>query len=85
MGSISGEIPYRSLQPKNVNNLLIAGRCLSADQVAHSAVRVMPPCFAMGQAAGTAAAMAAAGTRNVKEIDARLLREKLQAAGVYFD
>ena len=52
------QIPYRSLVPKDMNGLLVAGRSLSATHEAQGAVRVMPPVFAMGQAAGTAAALA---------------------------
>jgi hypothetical protein len=50
-------IPYRSLYSKNVDNLLMAGRNVSASHVAMSATRVMLTCAVMGQAAGTAAAM----------------------------
>ncbi len=52
------QIPYRSLVPRDMNGLLVAGRSLSATHEAQGAVRVMPPVFAMGQAAGTAAALA---------------------------
>src|SRR5699024_8255683 len=51
------EIPYRSLYSVNVNNLLIAGRDFSATHIAFGAARVMATCCAMGQAAGTAAAL----------------------------
>jgi hypothetical protein len=53
------QIPYRILLPKKIRNLLVAGRCCSLDRVALAAIRVMPPVFAMGQAAGTAAALCA--------------------------
>lgn len=53
-------IPYRSLYSKNISNLLMAGRCHSATHIAMGGTRVMRPCMAMGQAAGTAAAIAAA-------------------------
>jgi hypothetical protein len=54
------QIPYRSLVPARVEQLLVAGRSLSATHEALAAVRVMPPAFAMGQAAGAAAALAVA-------------------------
>jgi len=53
------QIPYRCLLPRESTNLLAAGRCLSADQLALSSARVMTTCSMMGQAAGIAAAMAA--------------------------
>lgn len=52
------EIPFRCLVPLQIENLLVAGRCLSADFSAQGAVRIIPNCYAMGQAAGTAAALA---------------------------
>jgi len=53
------EMPYRILVPEALDGVLVAGRCVSATHEALAAIRVMPPAFAMGQAAGTAAAMAA--------------------------
>jgi hypothetical protein len=53
------DVPYRSLLPQGVDNLIVAGRCLSATHFAHGATRNMAPCLVTGQAAGTAAAMAA--------------------------
>lgn len=81
-GREAAQIPLRCLLPQSVDNLLAAGRCLSADQMAHSAVRVMPPCFAMGQAAGTAAALAVQKGISPKQLDCAVLREKLLADGV---
>lgn len=54
-------VPYRTLIPLEIDNLLVAGRAISATSDAAGAVRVMPPCMAMGQAAGIAAALAAKG------------------------
>ncbi|PKL77109.1 MAG: FAD-dependent oxidoreductase, partial [Candidatus Melainabacteria bacterium HGW-Melainabacteria-1] len=51
------EIPYRCLVPLQIEQLLVAGRCLSADFSAQGAVRIIPNCYAMGQAAGVAAAL----------------------------
>lgn len=62
-------VPYRSLIPKGIDNLLVAGRCLSASSDAAGAVRVMPPCMAMGQAAGTAAAIAIKAGVTPRSID----------------
>lgn len=83
-GPSSAQIPYRCLIPKESKNLLAAGRCVSADQMAHSAVRVMPPCFAMGQAAGVAAAISVNDSMNVKDIDIGKLQQKLKNGGVFF-
>lgn len=77
------QVPYRCLQPQKVENLLVAGRCVSADQLTHSAIRVMPPCFAMGEAAGTAAAMAVRTGKTVKQIDIGALQNLLRKNGVY--
>jgi len=52
-------VPLGALIPKGVRNLLVAGRCLSSDRLANSALRVQASCMAMGQAAGAAAALAA--------------------------
>ncbi|MBR7165528.1 MAG: FAD-dependent oxidoreductase [Clostridia bacterium] len=75
-------IPYGCLVAKGLSNLLMAGRCISAESEAAGAVRVMPPCMAMGQAAGTAAALCSAKETDTRELDVHLLREKLQEQGV---
>ena len=76
-------VPYRCLVPRKVENLLVAGRCLSADSAAAGAVRVMPPAMAMGQAAGTAAALCVARGIVPRELDAAALVETLQAQGAF--
>ena len=48
-------IPYRCLTPKEMPNLLTAGRCISCDEIAHGSVRVMPTCLVVGEGAGIAA------------------------------
>ena len=67
--------------PTVVDKLLVAGRCLSATHEALGAVRVMPPCFAMGQAAGVAAALAAATGVPPRQVDVRRLQEMLVQQG----
>ncbi len=78
-------IPYRSLLPRGLTNLVVAGRCISADHRVHHATKEIPPCMATGQAAGTAAAMAAAAGTSVKQLDVRLLRKRLQDQGAILE
>ncbi len=83
---IDGEyygIPYRSLVPQKVGGLLVAGRCISADSTAAGAIRVMPPCMAIGQAAGTASALSVKENCAVKEIDTDFLRKILKENGAF--
>ena len=77
------EIPYRSLVPRDVDGLLVAGRCASATHEAMAAIRVMPPSFAMGQAAGTAAALAVAAGVAPRAVDVAELQERLLAGDAY--
>jgi hypothetical protein len=72
------DIPYRSLVPRRIENLLVAGRCHSATQLAASSTRVTATAMAMGQAAGTAAAMAARERTSVQELDGRRVRTTLE-------
>ena len=74
-------IPYRSLVPKEIDNMLVAGRCLSADHEAHSAVRIMPICACLGQAAGTAIAQAQHTGKTVHNVDVSAVQSKLVANG----
>lgn len=70
-------IPYRCLTPRGKANLLVAGRSISCDQAMHASLRVAPCCFATGQAAGTAAAMASRQKTDVHSIAAGELRSRL--------
>lgn len=76
-------IPYRSLIAKGIEGLLLAGRCVSADSTAAGAIRVMPPCMGMGQAAGTAAAMSIKNNCSVRDVNTNELRAELKNAGAY--
>jgi hypothetical protein len=78
-------IPYRSLLVRGLDNLLVAGRCFSATRVALSSTRVMPTGCLMGQAAGTAAALAACGSMPLRAVSpaairAALIREAVEPA-----
>ncbi|WP_258360941.1 FAD-dependent oxidoreductase [Moorella sulfitireducens] len=75
-------IPYRCMVPRNIKNLLFAGRIISTDPVAFASVRGMPQCMVMGQACGTAAAMAIKNNTSVQDIDYRDLVEDLINQGV---
>ncbi|MEP0990884.1 MAG: FAD-dependent oxidoreductase [Tateyamaria sp.] len=75
-------IPFRALVPKAIENLMFAGRIISADPVAFASVRGMPQCMAMGQATGTAAAMALTAGVSVQEVDTAALVVTLRALGV---
>ena len=72
-------VPYRCLVPLKVENLLVAGRCLSATSEAAGAVRVMPPVMAMGQAAGTAAALCVKTGKTPRTLDVAALTSTLKA------
>jgi len=75
------DIPYRCLLPKNAEHLLVAGRCMSSDQVAYESWRAMAHILALGEAAGTAAALAAKTRTSVRALDVSLLRQTLIAQG----
>lgn len=76
-------VPYRCLLPRGVEQLLVAGRCVSADSTAAGAIRVIPPCMGMGEAAGVAAALAVKAGCTVRGLDTGLLRRRLRERGVY--
>ncbi len=74
------QIPYRCLTPTGKSNFLMASRSISADVTAHSSLRIMPVVMTIGQAAGTAAAMAAA-TGDTRSIDTADLQKRITTAG----
>ena len=76
-------IPYRCLVPQKIENLLVAGRCFSVTHEALASTRPMPCCMAMGQAAGTAAAICADRAIPPRKIDLAALRRSLIAQGAY--
>lgn len=77
------QIPYRTLVPANVENLLVAGRSISATHEAMGATRVMPPAFAMGEAAGTAAALALEHHVAPRQVDITALQRSLLRQRAY--
>jgi hypothetical protein len=78
-------IPYRALVVRDAANVLVAGRCFSATHDAQASVRSMAQCMAMGQAAGTAAALAASAGDDPREVSAAALRDRLRSAGAIVD
>ena len=78
-------IPYRSFLPKEISNLLVAGRCLSATHEAQASVRIMPICATMGQAAGTAAAVAKQTGTCVHDVDIAKVQAILRKNGAAID
>jgi len=76
-------IPYGTLVPEDVSNMLVAGRPFSADSTAAGAVRVMPPCMAMGEAAGCAAALSLKESCEPGALDVLKLRALLESRGVF--
>ncbi len=81
----SYDIPFGCLLPRGVSNLLVAGRCFSATREAHSSARVMGTCMAMGQAAGTAAAMSVLSKTLPRQLSISRLREQLKEQGAILE
>jgi glycine/D-amino acid oxidase-like deaminating enzyme len=78
------DLPFRCLVPQGVANLVVAGRCLSATHDAHASVRSMGQCMAMGQAAGTAAALAANADVSPAALPIEQLQARLREDGALF-
>ena len=75
-------IPYRCLIPKGIDNILFAGRCISVSHEVLNLVREIPCCMAMGQAAGTAAALAIKHRINPRDVNVKELQKNLIAQKV---
>lgn len=71
------EIPFRCLIPRNIDNVLVAGRCISAEQEAQASVRVAAQCFAFGEAAGIASAMAIEQNTSPSKLNGEEVRRRL--------
>jgi hypothetical protein len=75
-------LPYRCLVPAKLEGLLAAGRCFSSDQAANSMFNVISHCIQMGQAAGTAAALAVKSKVQPRRVNIKILQKRLLAQGV---
>jgi hypothetical protein len=77
------QLPYRMIVPLAIENLLVAGRCASMTHEGQSSARVTGSCFVMGQAAGTAAALALQAGVAPRRLEVRKLQERLERDGAY--
>ena len=77
-------MPYRSLVPQGVENLLVAGRCVSTDHTTQGPMRIIPPCMVTGHAAGEAAAQAVNDGATPRELNVEGLQSRLRGLGVAF-
>lgn len=77
------DIPYRTLVPTRVDNLLVAGRCISTTHEAMASIRVMATCMALGEAAGRAARLAVRAGVTPAAVNPQTLRQELRAHGAY--
>ncbi len=73
------EIPYRSLVPKNVEGLVLTGRCISCEQAPFQSARSMAPAMAVGHASGCAAALSATGQISPRKLDIKALQKLLRS------
>ena len=76
------QVPYGCLIPPNVQNLLVAGRCVAGDKTSHAAMRNMMACTVTGQGAGVAAAVSLKHNKTTMDIDIRIVQEELKKQGV---
>lgn len=78
----SHDIPYRAILPQGLENVLVAGRCLSCEHEAHASLRGAAVCMGLGHAAGTAAAFAARMDGRTRGVDLAALQRQLRAEGM---
>ncbi|TCS88330.1 FAD dependent oxidoreductase [Anseongella ginsenosidimutans] len=78
---VVASVPLRALVPKKSRNFIVAGRCLSSDRLANSALRVQASCMGMGQAAGAAAALANIQNISPLEVPLKELRQLIESHG----
>lgn len=78
-------VPYRSLLPKEIKNLIVVGRCISCNHEAQAAIRIMPIICCIGQAGGTAVAVAKESNMYLNEIDVNKLQKYLREDGAVVD
>ena len=76
-----GAVPLGAMLPQGVPDMLVAGRAVSSDHGANSALRVQASCMGMGQAAGVVAALAAARRCDPREVPLELVKERLRGIG----
>jgi len=76
------DIPYGTMVSKDIDNLIISGRCISASFEAIGSARVIGTCFAIGEAAGTAAALSLQEKVNPANLDSIKLQNQLRKNGV---
>jgi len=79
------QMPYGVMVPKEIDNLLVAGRCISTDHVALGSTRIMSTCMVLGEAAGAAALLSLHEEVAPRELDAEVLRGQLRAQGAIVD
>ena len=76
------QVPYRSMLPKGVDNLLVTGRAIGGDKVSHAAVRNMACCAVAGQGAGVAAALSLKSNRSLAHVDLTAVQAEMTRQGV---
>ncbi len=81
---VDKSIPYRAILPQKVDNLLVAGRCVSADRDILDPIRLIPPCMVTGYAAGMAAALSVQDDTPPRKLDIAKLQSSLRETGVTF-